>query len=265
MRQRLVVWGLMLCVALWTASCLAEAPHEFVVSGVVVNSGNAKLMDRFVAELSRKSGYPLTPRFVATYSELSTILRQHPDALAWTCGGPFVEDSIKDGQQLISVPLLHGEPVYHSLIMTRKERPEKGLLDFKGQVLAYSDPRSNSGFIAPAYRLRQEGQNIYGFFRLLLHAGNHERSIEAVYHGLADVAAVDSYVWYEYAKQHPDIAGELKIIDELGPFPFTPIVAGSKVSAETIARLQNTLDEFYRTDNGQTLLTEFGLTIPSKA
>ena len=96
MRQRLMVWGLILFVALWTTSCFAEDSHDFVVSGVVVNSGNAKLMDRFVAELSRKSGYPLTPRFVATYSELSTILRQHPDALAWTCGGPFVEDSIKD-------------------------------------------------------------------------------------------------------------------------------------------------------------------------
>ncbi len=233
--------------------------HPFIVSGVILNSDNAGRIEAFARILGEATGYPLQVRFVDSYDALSAALRKDPDALGWTCGAPYVEDRVKDGQQLVGIPLLRGQPRYHSLIISRRERPEKTLLAFRGQVFAYSDGRSNSGYVAPAYRLKQAGFEIQNYFRLLLHAGNHERSIEAVASGLADVAAVDEYVWREYLRMHPQTRRQLHEIERLGPFPFTPIVAGKAVDQGTIKRLQQTLTTLDQRPAGKELLEDFGL------
>lgn len=235
-----------------------ESAHPFVISGVVINSGASKLLDRFVAHLSRESGYRMQPVFVSTYSELSTLLRNDPGAVGWTCGAPFVEDHIKDRQQLISVPLFNGKPLYYSLIMRAVGRPEQSLADFHDKVFAYSDPRSNSGFLAPSYLLEQQGIDIHKHFHLLLHAGNHERSIEALLNGLADVAAIDEYVWVEYLKVHPQASQSLQVIEHIGPYPFTPLVAGAAVSAQVVERLQASLRNMPESLRGKKLLRELG-------
>ena len=114
--------------------------HHFVVSGVVVNSGNGKSIQGFVDYLSKQSDYPMKVVFVSSYEKLSAFMRENPDAIAWTCGAPYVEDAKNDGQQLISVPIFNGAPTYSSLILTRKGRSEKSLSDFKDKVFVYSDP-----------------------------------------------------------------------------------------------------------------------------
>lgn len=235
-------------------------PVPFVISGVVVNSGSSELVNRFVQTLSSESAYPMKPLYVKSYAELSEVLRDNPVALGWTCGAPYVEDRIKDGQQLISVPLFNGKPLYSSLIISHKDDPRHSLADFKGKVFAYSDPRSNSGFLAPTYHLKLQGIDIKKHFRLLLHTGNHERSIEAMANGLADVAAIDEYVWVDYIKRHPDIADSLHEIERLGPFPFTPIVAGRQLDKKVIRRLQHTLDNMKNTKQGKKILDAFGFT-----
>jgi len=247
-----------------TATTLASAeemtkPHDFVVSGVILNSGNANLIERFAQYLAAKSGHPLKPVFASSYQELSNTLRDNPDAIGWTCGAPYVQDHALDGQQLLSVPLFNGKPLYYSVIVTRKGRPEKKLTDFSQQVLAYSDPRSNSGFVAPAYQLKKQGIDIKTHFRLLLNAGNHERSITAVLNGLADVAAIDEYVWIEYLKEFPQSEKSLHIIDRIGPFPFTPVVAGRAVSRDTIDKLNFALTSMSEDEKGRKLLAALGI------
>jgi len=234
-------------------------PHDFVVSGVIINSGNTNLIERFTQYLSVKSGYPLQPVFASSYQDLSNTLRDNPDAIGWTCGAPYVQDHALDKQQLLSVPLLNGKPLYYSVIVTRKGRPEKSLADFSQQILAYSDPRSNSGFVAPAYLLKKQGIDIETHFRLLLNAGNHERSIAALLNGLADVAAIDEYVWVEYLRKFPQTEQSLHIIDRIGPFPFTPIVAGRSVPRDTIDKLNLALTSMSADKKGRKLLDEFGL------
>jgi len=215
--------------------------HPFVVSGVVVNSNSSHKIENFIKMIEDKSGYKLKPFYVDSYARLSEVLRQNPDALGWTCGAPYVEDSLKDGQQLIAVPLFNGVPTYSSLIVTRKSEKAKKLSDFKNRVFTYSDSRSNSGYVAPSSLLKQEGFDIKGFFRVSINAGSHEKSIEAINRGLADVGAIDEYVWVEYTRKRPHVKKNLHVIERTGPFPFTPIVAGKDVSKKTIAILQKAL------------------------
>ncbi|WP_198262807.1 phosphate/phosphite/phosphonate ABC transporter substrate-binding protein [sulfur-oxidizing endosymbiont of Gigantopelta aegis] len=216
-------------------------PHLFVISGVIVNSSNSKKIDDFVQMIARKSGYPLKPYFVDSYARLSQILRDKPDSLAWTCGAPFVEDNIKDQQQLIAVPLLNKLPTYSSYVVTKKSAKGTKLIDFKGKILAYSDLRSNSGFVAPSIVLKNNGADIEDFFRVKINAGTHEKSIDAIYRGIADVGAIDEYIWDNYTKDKPEILDRLHIIEKIGPFPFTPIVAGSQVNEETINNIKKAL------------------------
>lgn len=228
--------------------------REFVITGVIINSGSAKGISNFIDYLARNSDLKLKPIFVDTYAELSSRLRNNPTALGWTCGAPYVEDHANDGQQLISVPLFKGSPTYYSLILTRKNRSEKKLADFQGKILAYSDPRSNSGYLAPSFHLMQQGLDLKNHFKITLHAGNHEKSIAALLSGLADVAAVDEYVWVEYIKQHPEANKILHEIERLGPFPFTPIVTGRGTKKSTILKLQQVLTSMHDTTQGRQIL-----------
>ncbi len=251
--------GLVVLSLLVASYSMALASHAFVVSGVVVNSGNAQRLERFVRVLSESADYPMHVVYASSYTELSNILRDDPDSVGWACGAPFVEDHETYGQQLVAVPLFRGKPLYHSLIITRRGRKEKRLADFKGDVLAYSDIRSNSGFVSPDYALHEQNIDIYHYFRLLINAGSHERSIEAVLSGLADVAAVDEYVWVEYVQAHPDAARKLKVLQSMGPYPFTPIVAGPKVDTGVMKRLQVALTGMKPGARGGVAISNLGL------
>ncbi len=228
-----------------------QKKHLFVISGVVVNSANSQKIEDFVQTIARKADYPLQPFFVESYSRLSQILRDNPDSLAWTCGAPYVEDSLKDKQQLIAVPLFNEQPTYSSLIVSRKSAPGKKLTDFENKVFVYSDPRSNSGFVAPSMLLKEQGKDMNTFFRVKVKAGSHEKSIEAIYRGLADIGAIDEYIWQTYTASRPRLTDKLHVLEKAGPYPFTPIVAGSEVSTTTISKVQNALTQMNATELNQ--------------
>lgn len=233
--------------------------HAFVVTGVIKNSNSATIIEDFSRYLIKRSGYPLKTVYAADYSDLSKIMRNDPYALGWTCGAPYVQDHAADQQQLIAVPTFNQHPTYYSIVLTRSKRSEKTLADFKDSVLAYSDPRSNSGFLAPKYTLFKKGIDIKTHFRLLLDAGNHEGSIEALLSGLADVAAVDEYIWLAYIKDNPEAQQALREVERMGPYPFTPIVASKGVEKKDIEKLRAALINMNNDAQGKELLKRFSL------
>ena len=222
--------------------------HLFVISGVIVNSDTNIKMKNFINIISKKTGYKLKPFYVNSYDRLSKTLRDNPYALAWTCGLPYVQDSIKDNQQLVAVPLYKGKPTYSSLIISRKDNKKQNLIDFRNNIFAYSDIRSNSGYLAPSVLLKKHGLNIKNFFRVKIPTGTHEAAIEAVSNGLADVAAIDEYVWDEYVRTRSHITKKLHIIEKTGPFPFTPIVVGSGVTNDVLNKIKKSLIELTPTE-----------------
>lgn len=256
--------SLLITILLITGQTYAARASEniqqpFVVSGVIINSHNGNLIERFTQYLSAQSTYPLQVVYVNNYTELSRVLRENPKAVGWTCGAPYVQDSQLDGQKIVAVPLFNNKPSYHSLILAHRDRSEKTLADFKDGVLAYSDPRSNSGFLSPRYALFKQGIDINKHFRLLLNTNSHEGSIKALINNLADVAAVDEYIWHSYQEAHPEANKILHEIERMGPFPFTPIVTGSKVSASDINKLSSALLNMKNKAAGKKLLAEFHL------
>ncbi|VAW60129.1 hypothetical protein MNBD_GAMMA08-1928 [hydrothermal vent metagenome] len=186
-------------------------------------------------------------------------MRNDPHAIGWTCGAPYVQDHKMFKQQLVAVPTFNQRPTYYSIVLTRIDRSEKTLADFKDGVLAYSDPRSNSGFLSPKYTLFKKNINIEKHFRLLLNAGNHEGSIEALLNNLADVAAVDEYIWLAYIKDNPETKKRLHEIERIGPYPFTPIVANKNVSQANIKKITDTLINMKNDNQGKLILKKLAL------
>lgn len=243
----------------YAASEVQQEPCSFAFSGVVLNRGGNPTLTAFNNWLSQHSQYPTNPSYHESYQALSDYLSHHSTCIAWTCSAPFVKALQNNSEQLVAVPLLHGQPLYYSLTITRTNRTETHLADFNNAILAYSDSLSNSGFIAPAYALKKQQIDIKTHFRLLMHTGLHQDTIRAVAAGLADVGNVDSYIYEEFIKQHPDIASKLKVIDRLGPYPFTPIVAGKNIAPETLLRIKQALLGMHKDRQGKVILNQLGL------
>lgn len=241
-----------------TASHNTEV-HPFLISGVVQNSNNANKIKDFSDYLSKHTGYPLQISFATNYSDLSRKMRDDPGAIGWTCGAPYVQDHETDQQQLIAVPVFNQKSSYYSIVLTTSQHTEKKLSDFKGAVLAYSDSRSNSGFLSPKYALFKQGIEMNTHFRLLLNAGSHEGIIHALLNGLADVAAVNEYVWLSYLGDFPDAKNKLREVERMGPYPLTPIVASKGVSKKIIEKMTATLINMNNDKKGHELLKHFHL------
>lgn len=234
-------------------------PLPFVFSGVVKNNNNFQLLLDFTQYVSKKSNIPLQTAYVNSYANLSKILKEHPRSLAWTCAAPFMLAYKKGEEKLIAVPLFKGKPLYNSVIITQKKNTQACIKDFKGAIFAYSDPLSNSGFLAPKYHLAKSNIKISNFFSLMLNTGSHEGSIASVISGIADIAAVDEYILDLYLIKHPEAKNILREVKRLGPFPFTPIVAGKDISAQEIKTLASVLTQMKNDPEGKKLLDTFAL------
>ena len=78
---------------------------------------------------------------------------------------------------------------YHAVIAVKVNSPYQSLDDLKGKTLAYADPNSTSGYVAPAYFLRESGVEPETFFARTGFSGGHENSILALLNGTYDAAA----------------------------------------------------------------------------
>ncbi|VAW61264.1 hypothetical protein MNBD_GAMMA08-1422 [hydrothermal vent metagenome] len=236
-----------------------EPAHNFIVTGVAKNSSNSILLEKFKSYLTKHSGIHLNLVYAKNYTDLSKKMHNDPLAIGWTRGVPYVQDHALYNQQLIAVPTFNQKPTYYSLVLTDNDRTEKTLADFKGDVLAFSDIRSNSGFLSPTYALYKQGIDIKKHFRYLLNARNHEGSIVALLNGLADVAAVDEYIWLSFIKDDPQAKKKLRIVERMGPYPFTPIVASKDVTQTDIKKLTAALVNMKNDDQGKVILKNFVL------
>jgi len=103
-------------------------------------------------------------------------------AQAWLVTGGKVEPLVVEMDR-------DGFSSYHSVIAVKVDSPYQSLDDLKGKALAYADPSSTSGYVAPAYFLHESGVEPETFFGRTGFSGSHENSILALLNGTYDAAA----------------------------------------------------------------------------
>jgi len=192
------------------------------------------------------------------YRETMDLLQQHKLDFAWICDYPYV--AMGNEVKLLAVPVNQGKSIYRSyLIVPAKDTHTRSIEDLKGAVFAYADPLSNTGHLVPRFDIKQAGYDPGTFFRRTFFTWSHRKAIEAVASGLAQGAAVDSYVWESLAKVNPGLAAKTRVVKQSEAFGFPPFVANSSVSQADFDAMRAALLDMSKNPAGQALLAKLNL------
>jgi phosphonate transport system substrate-binding protein len=113
-------------------------------------------------------------------------------------------------------PRAEGRPVYFADVVVRADAPARTFADLANARWSYNDRNSKSGWFSMIERIAPHKPE--EFFRELVAAGSHLRSLDLVASGAADAAAIDSNV----LRANP--RGTLRVLESWGPFPIQPAV-----------------------------------------
>jgi len=197
-------------------------------------------------------------RFVqrGSYRDILVMLTGGKLDCAWLCGYPYVR--MQDRLELVAVPLYEGRPLYRSyLIVPAGDTNTRSILDLRGQVFAFSDPDSNSGWLVPQVELKRAGEDASRFFKKSFYTWGHRKVIEAVAAGLAQGGAVDGYIWDSLARLHPELTSATRVAWRSPEYGFPPIVA--RRGAAGVEDLGRALLGMTGTPPGRALLARLNL------
>ena len=229
------------------------------LSGVVARS-DAETLDRFLRYLEERVGHGLQPVLTRGYRQMDEMIAGGAVDIAYVCGSSYVllrQQGID--LQLLAAPLTEGRPEYYSLVLVRADTPYQSLDDLRDKPYAFADPESNSGTLVPTYELHQRDERPQAFFRPLIHVHNHAETVHALRVGLVDGVSIGSHTFSHMATAIPGLADELRVAEQFGPYPSTPLVAQTGVNPEVVAALRAALLEMTDHEEGRKILRRLGI------
>lgn len=193
-----------------------------------------------------------------SYREITELMRNGDLDLAWVCSPPYLKN--RDRMMLAVVPLFRGKPLYQSyLIVPSSDLRTKSFEDLKGTIYAFSDPDSNSGWLAPQVELKRVHLDSTSLFKRTFFTWAHKKVVEAVAVGVAQGGSVDGYVWETLALLHPEITSKTRVAWKSPWYGFPPIVARSSMPADQLKRIQDLFISMKDDPAGRKLLGQLNL------
>lgn len=252
-RREVVSAVLALCAVAGSRPAIAlSGEFRFGLTPVFLTS-DLELLDRLRSYLEQATGHPVRLVTRRTYQEITSLLLSGQLDAAWICGFPFVANHPR--LALVAVPVWRGRPLYRSYLITGRDRPADSLEDLRGDVHAFSDPDSNSGWLVTAAALARDNQSPERFFGRTIFTYGHRNVIRAVASGLAMSGSVDGYVYEVMRETEPDLISPTKVIWQSEPMGFPPIAcATGTVDAPRTRGLQASLVRMADHPDGQAVL-----------
>jgi phosphonate transport system substrate-binding protein len=240
--MRGIATGVTRRAALGVAGAMALAPAAraertvtFGLTPVFLDS-DIVLIGQIEAYLTARLGRPVQLVKRRTYQEITSLLVAGQLDAAWICGYPFVRH--RAALRLLAVPLHRGAPLYRSHLIARAGRSASGLADLRGDIHAFSDPDSNSGYLVTRVGLADLSAAPATFFRRTLFTHGHRNVIRAVSAGLADSGSVDGYVYDVLREIDPALVAATRVVavsEQMGFPPIAAPAAGDPAVAEAIS------------------------------
>jgi phosphonate transport system substrate-binding protein len=200
----------------------ASATIRFGLTPVFLTN-DLELLGRLQSYLQRATGHPVELITRRTYQEITTLLTTGQLDAAWICGFPYVAHRAE--LQLVAVPLWHHKPLYQSYLIVDRDRNGSGILDLRGDIHAFSDPDSNSGFLVTRAELAERSLKPETFFAKTFFTYAHRDVIRAVASGLAGSGSVDGYIYDVVAEINPDLTRDTRVLRASEWLGFPPIAA----------------------------------------
>lgn len=225
---------------------------KFGLTPVFLTS-DLELLARLKAYLERALDRPVRLVTRRTYQEVTSLLVSGQLDAAWICGFPFV--AYQPQLALVAVPVWQGKPLYRSYLITSSERAAVGIDDLRGDIHAFSDPDSNSGWLVTATVLAQKGLTPDKFFKQTIFTWGHRNVVRAVASGLAMSGSVDGYVYEVMRETEPELVSRTRVVRRSELLGFPPVAcAAALANAPQTQRLQRALVDMRSDEEGRAVL-----------
>lgn len=202
----------------------SQAPLRIGMGAMITPRDGYVYYQRLHEYMEKKLGRPVKLVDRENYDEMNRLLETGNVDAAFVCAGPYVEGKSAFGLELLAMPLVKGKPVYHSYIIVHRGSHVKDLKGLRSKSFAFTDPKSNSGKLAPTYMLARMNETPERYFSRIEYTYGHDKSIRAVAEKLVDGAAVDSLIWEYAALKNPELTGQTRIIEKSPPYGIPPVV-----------------------------------------
>lgn len=208
----------------------ARAGDEELLFGLtpVFLTSDLDLLEKLKGYLDSTVGRPVKLVTKRTYQEITALLVTGQLDAAWICGFPYV--AFRPRLELVAVPVWKGQPLYRSYLIADRDRECAGIDDLAGDVHAFSDPDSNSGFLVTRAQLAERHRSTEQFFRKTFFTYGHRNVVRAVAAGLADSGSVDGYVWEVMTETEPELTARTRIVSRSDLLGFPPVATSREKS-----------------------------------
>ncbi|APG95473.1 PhnD/SsuA/transferrin family substrate-binding protein [Sinorhizobium americanum] len=190
-------------------------------------SNDLEVLDELKNYLANATGHEVQLVTQRTYQEVTALLVAGNLEAAWICGYPYRK--FQDELVLVATPSWRGQPLYQSYLIVGADRGASSLDDCRGDIHAFSDPDSNSGYLVTKAYLAQRHLSEDTFFRKTFFTYGHRNVIRAVAAGLANSGSVDGYVWEVMKSIEPDLVSRTKVLVKSDWYGFPPIAAPARL------------------------------------
>jgi phosphonate transport system substrate-binding protein len=216
-------------------------------------TSDLELLERLKSYLSSATEREVELVTRRTYQEITALLISAQLHGAWICSPPFL--SYPTQLELLAVPIWNGKPLYQSYLIADASRSAQSIDDLAGDAHAFSDPDSNSGYLATAAELAGKGLKPERFFRRIFFAYGHRNVVRAVAAGLAQSGSVDGYVYEVLKEVEPDLTKLTRVVRPSPWFGFPPIAGPVALSgSDDTERLRQALLTMHNDPQGRDLL-----------
>jgi phosphonate transport system substrate-binding protein len=209
------------------AAVVDAAPERFGLTPVFLTS-DLEMLELLGTYLEKATGRPVELVTRRTYQEISALLLSRQLDGAWICSPPFI--TYEAELELLAVPVWNGRPLYRSYLIADAGGKASALEELAGDIHAFSDPDSNSGYVATAAELAADGLKPEQFFRRTIFTYGHRNVVRAVASGLAQSGSVDGYVYEVLKDVEPALIARTRVVRASPWFGFPPI-AGPRAAA----------------------------------
>jgi phosphonate transport system substrate-binding protein len=143
----------------------AQVPPASIRLGLtpVFLSDDLAMLQQLREYLARRTGMAVSLVHRRTYEEITSLLLSRQLTAAWICGYPYV--AYQDQLSLVATPLWRGKPYYQSYLICGADRVATSLSELEGDIHAFSDPNSNSGYLVTCAALASRRRRPEEFFR----------------------------------------------------------------------------------------------------
>lgn len=256
-RRTALAYGAAAAFSLVLPAFAEEDPIRFALTPVLLTS-DLDLLDHLKSYLEQATGRSVQLVTRRTYQEITALLVSAQVDGAWLCGFPFVEH--KAQLELVAVPVWRGKPLYRSYLITGQDRPAEDIGDLAGDIHAFSDPDSNSGYLVTASYLAALKTTPDRFFRQTIFTYGHFNVVRAVASGLALSGSVDGYVYEVLRETNPELIAATRMVRASDWFGFPPIACPAAASGSPrVSAIKAALLGMHLDPRGQRVLARLRL------